>query len=98
MEIVPGEADKMTLRVFRAPTQEAMEAATAPNMEVTIVGQPEARRIPKDEYIRFTGTLTGYQPTPFLLTWDQAKVNTEDIPAETPAPGRRGAAPARPGA
>ena len=98
MEIVPGEADKLTLRVFRAPTQEAMEAATAPNMEVHIVGQPEARRIPKDDYIRFTGTLTGYQPTPFLLTWDESKVNAEDIPAETPAPGRRGAAPARPGA
>jgi len=99
MEIVPGDApDKVTFRVFRAPTQEAMEAATAPNMEIHIVGQPEARRIPKDDYIRFTGTVTGYQPTPFLLTWDESKVNTEDIPPETPAPGRRGAAPARPGA
>jgi len=88
----------VTLKVFRAPTQEQMEAATAPNMEVRIVGQPEARRIPKDDYIRFTGTLTGYQPTPFLLTWDESKVNAEDIPAETAAPGRRGAAPARPGA
>jgi tetratricopeptide (TPR) repeat protein len=101
MEIVPGEADNVTLRVFRAPTQEAMEAATAPNMEIHVVGQPEARRIPKDEFIRFTGTVTGYQQTPFLLTWDNSKVNAEDIPAATPtpaAPGRRGAAPARPGA
>jgi len=98
MEVVPGEADKLTLRVFRAPTEAEMQAATAPNMEVHVVGQPEARRIPKDDYVRFTGTLTGYQPTPFLLTWDEAKVNAEDIPPETPAPGRRGAAPARPGA
>lgn len=97
MEIVPGDApDKVTFRVFRAPTQEAMEAATAPNMEIHIVGQPDARRIPKDDYIRFTGTVTGYQPTPFLLTWDESKVNAEDIPAETPAPGRgRPAAPGR---
>ena len=99
MEIVPGDAaEKLTLKVFRAPTQEAMEAATAPNMEIHIMGQPEAKRIPKDDFIRFTGTLTGYQPTPFLLTWDESKVNADDIPPETPAPGRRGAAPARPGA
>jgi len=86
----------LTLRVFRAPTQEAMEAATAPNMEVHIVGQSEASRLSKDDYIRFTGTVTGYQPTPFLLTWDESKVNAEDLPAQG-APGRRGAA-ARPGA
>jgi tetratricopeptide (TPR) repeat protein len=98
MEVVPGEGDNVTLRVFRAPTQEAMEAATEPNMEIQVVAQPEARRIPKDEFVRFTGTLTAYQPMPFLLTWGQAKVNPEDIPAEAAAPGRRGAAPARPGA
>jgi len=96
MEVVPGGADQLTLRVFRAPTQEAMEAATAPNMEVHIVGQSEASRLSKDDYIRFTGTVTGYQPTPFLLTWDESKVNAEDLPAQG-APGRRGAA-ARPGA
>jgi tetratricopeptide (TPR) repeat protein len=97
MQVVPGEVGNVTLKVFRAPTQEAMEAATEPNMEVHVVGQPEASRLSKDDYIRFTGTVTGYQPTPFLLTWDDAKVNPEDIP-EAAAPGRRGAAPARPGA
>ena len=103
MEIIPGDApDKFTLRVFRAPTEGEMKAATAPNMEIHIVGQPDVKRIPKDDYIRFTGTLSGYQPTPFMLTWDEAKVNPEDLqdlPPETPAPGGRGgrggAAPGR---
>ena len=34
-----------------------MQAATAPNMEVHVVGQPDAKRIQKDDYVRFTGTL-----------------------------------------
>ena len=92
MEVVPGEAGNLTLKVFRAPTQEAMEAATAPNMEVRVVGQPEASRLSKNDYIRFTGTVTGYQPTPFLLSWDESRVNPEDLPAAAAAPGRRGAA------
>lgn len=87
MEVIPGEAaDATTLRVFRAPTQEEMQAASAPNMEVHVVGQPDARRIPKDEFVRFTGTLNGYTPTPFLLTWDEAKINAEDL-ADLPAAG-----------
>jgi len=87
MEIVPGDApDKFTLRVFRAPTEEEMKAATDPNMEVHVTGQPDVKKIPKDDYIRFTGTLSGYQQSPFLLTWDDAKVNSEDL-ADIPAPG-----------
>jgi len=98
MEVVPGEAGNLTLKVFRAPTQEAMEAATEANMEVRIVGQPEASRLSKNDYIRFTGTVTGYQPTPFLLSWDESRVNPEDLPEAAATPGRRGAAAARPGA
>ncbi len=89
MDVVPGEGDNVTLKVFRAATEEEMQAATAPNMEVHVVGQPEAKRIQKDDYVRFTGTLTGYSQSPFLLTWDNAKVNMEDIPAEKAAPGAR---------
>jgi hypothetical protein len=51
-----------------------MQAAIAPNMEIHLVGQPDAKRIQKDDYVRFTGTLTGYTQSPFLLTWDAAKV------------------------
>jgi len=77
-----------------------MQAASEPNMEVHVIGQPDARRIPKDEFVRFTGTLNGYQPTPFLLTWDDAKINAEDLadlPAAAPA-GRGGAGRGRGGA
>jgi len=90
MEVAPGDAaDKVTLRVFRAATEEEMQAATAPNMEVHIVGQPEAKRIQKDDYVRFTGTLTSYSQSPFLLTWENAKINMEDIPPEKAAPGAK---------
>ena len=90
MEVVPGDAaDKVTLRVFRAATEEEMQAATAPNMEVHIVGQPEAKRIQKDDYVRFTGTLTSYSQSPFLLTWENAKISMEDIPPEKAAPGAK---------
>jgi tetratricopeptide (TPR) repeat protein len=86
MDIMPGDDDNFTLQVFRASTEEAMKAATAPNMEVHIVGQPDVKRLHKDDYVRFTGTLTGYQQNPFLLTWDNAKVNPEDL---APAPGAK---------
>ena len=72
-----------------------MTAATMPNMEIHIAGQPDVKKIPKDDFVRFTGTLNGYQPTPFLLTWDEAKVNAEDLhdlpaPERLRAPGRGG--------
>ena len=67
--------------------EKEMEAATEPNMAVHVVGQPEVRKLQKGDGVRFTGTLNGYTQTPFLLTWDNAKVNAEDIPTEKAAPG-----------
>ncbi|HEX3371747.1 MAG TPA: hypothetical protein VHS08_04475, partial [Candidatus Acidoferrales bacterium] len=74
--------DSITLKVFRGATPEEMEAATAANMQVKVDGQPEAKRLDKDAVVRFTGTLTGYTQNPFMLTWDKAKINTEDLPEE----------------
>jgi tetratricopeptide (TPR) repeat protein len=88
MELTP-DGDNLTLKVFRAATEEEMQAATAPNMEVHVVGQPDAKRIQKDDYVRFTGTLTAYAQSPFLLTWETAKVNAEDISPEKAAPGAK---------
>jgi tetratricopeptide (TPR) repeat protein len=99
MDIMPTDSDNFTLHVFRAATQEAMQAATAPNMEVHIVMQPDAKRVMKDDFVRFTGTLNGYQQTPFMLTWDNAKINMEDLapaPAGGKKPPARGAAPKKP--
>jgi hypothetical protein len=82
------DGDNATLKVFRGATPEEIEAATEANMEVKVVGQPEAKRLEKDAVVRFTGTLTGYTQNPFLLTWDKAKINMEDLPEEKAAPGK----------
>ena len=95
MTITPADGDNSTMLVYRPAAsdpdaaQKEMDAATDPNMTVNIVGQPEVRRLQKGDGVRFTGTLSGYTPTPFMLTWDTAKVNADDIPQEKPAPGAR---------
>jgi tetratricopeptide (TPR) repeat protein len=91
------DGDNVVLSVFRGSTPEEIEAATNPNMQVTVVGQPEAQRLQKDAVVRFTGTLEAYTQSPFMLTWDKAKINPEDLPAEKAAPGKRPArkAPAK---
>jgi hypothetical protein len=96
IEVVPG-TDAIVLKVAFVTSDAEFEAATIPNMEVKVVGQPDAARIEKGGAIHFTGTLVSYDPDPsFMLHWEKAKVNEEDIPKEkgTPkkAPVRRPAA------
>ena len=85
------DGDTVTLKVFRGATPEEIEAATAANMTVKIDGQPEAKKLEKDAVVRFTGTLTGYTQSPFMLTWDKAKINMEDLP-EDKGPAKKGPA------
>ncbi len=92
MEAPIVDGDNVTLMVFRGATPEEIEAATAANMTVKIVDQPEAKRLEKDAVVRFTGTLVGYTQNPFMLTWDKAKINPEDLPEEKAAPGKKGPA------
>jgi tetratricopeptide (TPR) repeat protein len=92
MEAPAVDGDNINLKVFRGATPEEIEAATDANMAVKVVGQPEAKRLEKDAVVRFTGTLVGYTQTPFLLTWDKAKINAEDIPDEKAGPAKKGAA------
>ena len=82
MDAPAVDGDSVTLKVFRGATPEEIEAATTSNMQVKIDGQPEAKRLEKDAVVRFTGTLTGYTQNPFMLMWDKAKINTEDLPEE----------------
>jgi tetratricopeptide (TPR) repeat protein len=82
MEPPVVEGDTVTLKVFRGATPEEIEAATMANMTVKIEGQSEAKRLEKDAVVRFTGTLTGYSQNPFMLTWEKAKINTEDLPED----------------
>lgn len=85
------EGDTVTLKVFRGATPEEIEAATISNMTVKVVGQAEAKRLEKDAVVRFTGTLTGYTQNPFMLMWDKAKINMEDLPEEK-GPAKKGPA------
>jgi hypothetical protein len=91
MEPPVVEGDTVTLKVFRGATPEEIEAATMSNMTVKIDGQPEAKRLEKDAVVRFTGTLTGYTQNPFMLMWDKAKINMEDLPEEK-GPAKKGPA------
>ena len=57
------------------------DAKTTPDMDVKVVGQPEAAKLEKDNPVRFTGTLLSYDPDPaFMLHWDKAKVNRRGHP------------------
>jgi len=106
IEITPGATanDPTVLKVAFVTSDAEFQAATTPNMEVKVVGQPEAAKLEKDNPVRFTGTLSSYDPDPaFMLHWDKAKVNAEDIPQEkekTPAkkPPVRKPAPKKPAA
>jgi tetratricopeptide (TPR) repeat protein len=85
IEVVPG--DPIVLKIAFVTSDAEFDAATAPNMDVKVVGQPEAARVEKDSAVHFTGTLVAYDPDPaFFLHWDKAKVKEEDIPKEKAAP------------
>ncbi len=90
MEAPTADGDNLNVKVFRGATPEELETATEPNMQVKVVGQPEAKRLEKDAVVRFTGTLVSYSQSPFLLTWDKAKINTEDLPEEKTASPKKG--------
>lgn len=81
IDVAPG-SDAVQLRVAFVTSEAEFEAKNTPDMDVKVVGQPDAARLKKDNPVRFTGTLVGYNPDPFMLHWDKVKVNAEDIPKE----------------
>jgi len=106
---VPGKllgittaTDTIELKTAFVTSDAEFEAATTPNMDVIIkkADQPEAAKLEKGNPVRFSGTLESYDPDPaFMLHWDKAKVNAEDLPKATPAkkPAARKPAPKKPG-
>jgi hypothetical protein len=91
IEVTPGATanDPTVLRVAFVTSDAEFQTATTPNMIVNVVGQPEAAKLEKDNPVRFTGTLSSYDPDPaFMLHWDKAKVNAEDLPKEK-APAKK---------
>lgn len=80
---VKPATDSVQLLLYTGATPEDIQAATTANLDVKVVGQPETSRIQKDDGVRFSGTLSTFDPDPaFMLHWDKAKINPEDIPAE----------------
>jgi len=103
IEVTPGAAasDPVVLKVAFVTSDAEFQAATTPNMDVKVIGQPEAGKLEKDNPVRFTGTLSTFDPEPaFMLHWDKAKVNAEDLPKEKEAPKKpvRKPAPKKPAA
>ncbi len=98
IEITPG-TDTINMKTAFVTSDAEFEAATTPNMDVVIktADQPEAAKLEKGNAVRFTGTLETYDPDPaFMLHWDKAKVNAEDLPkAGEKKPAHR-AAPKKP--
>lgn len=90
--------------VYTGATPDDMQAATMANMDVKVwtaapaagatganaqvTPQPDVLRLQKDDGIRFSGTLVSYDPSPFLLHWDQVKVDPSILP-EKSATGKR---------
>jgi len=80
---VTSASDSVQLKVAFVTSDAEFDAKNTPDMDVKVVGQPEASKLEKDNPVRFTGTLVAYDPDPnFMLHWDKAKVNAEDIPKE----------------
>lgn len=73
----------MSVKVWTAPPPSG--AATGPG-NAAIVPQPDVVRFQKDDPIRFSGALVSYDPSPFLLHWDQVKVDPSTIPPPAGAP------------
>ena len=101
IEVTSG-TDTIELKIAFVTSDAEFEAATTPNMDVIIkkADQPEAAKLEKGNPVHYTGTLESYDPDPaFMLHWDKAKVNAEDLPKATPAkkPPVRKPAPKKPG-
>jgi tetratricopeptide (TPR) repeat protein len=70
---MPNMDVKVWTAAHAAPAGAAASATPIPP-------QPDVVRLQKDDGIRFSGTLVSYDPSPFLLHWDQVKVDPTVIP------------------
>jgi hypothetical protein len=72
----------MDVKVYTtsAPPAPANAAAGGGSTNSPVGPQPDVVRLQKDDGIRFAGTIVSYDPSPFLLHWDQVKVDPSIIP------------------
>jgi len=100
IDVIAG-TDTVELKTAFVTSDAEFQAATNPDMDVIIktADQPAAAKLEKGNPVRFTATLETYDPDPaFMLHWDKAKVNEEDLPKESPKkPAARKPAAKKPG-
>ena len=74
----------MDVKVYTSAPPPAATATAAPagggSPSAPVPAQPDVARLQKDDGIRFSGTIVSYDPSPFLLHWDQVKVDPTIIP------------------
>jgi hypothetical protein len=90
LEVTEG-TDAVTIKAAFVTSDAEFEAATTPNMEFKVVGQPEARKINAKSdpppFVHITGTLDSYDPDPaFMMHWSKASVKADELPKEKAAP------------
>jgi len=98
IEVTPG-ADTIVLKLAFVTSEAEFDAKNTADMEVKIktADQPDAAKLEKDSAPRFTGTLESYDPDPaFMLHWDKAKVNPDDLPKEGKKPAAKKPAAKKP--
>jgi hypothetical protein len=94
IEVKQGEGF-VNFEVFTGADETEVQNATTANMDVKVwtapppantpnaaqeTPQPDVTRLAKDDGIRFSGAIVSYDPSPFLLHWDQVKVDPTTIP------------------
>jgi len=70
----------MDVKVWTAAKPAGSAPAPGSTQAAPIPPQPDVVRLSKEDGIRFSGTLMSYDPSPFLLHWDQVKVDPTVIP------------------
>jgi tetratricopeptide (TPR) repeat protein len=94
IEVTPSP-DHVVIKAAFVTSEEEFNSKTTPDMEVKVLGQPDAQRLEKDAAFHFTATIASYDPDPtFVIHWDKGKVKEEDIPGDK-TPGKK-PAPKRP--
>jgi tetratricopeptide (TPR) repeat protein len=99
----------VNFEIFTGADETEVQNATTANMDVKVwtaappagtpnaaqeTPQPDVTRLAKDDGIRFSGAIVSYDPTPFLLHWDQVKVDPTTIPEKADA-GKHHKVPAK---
>jgi tetratricopeptide (TPR) repeat protein len=87
-EMQAATTSNMDVKVWTgAKPADSAPAAGGGTQAAPIPPQPDVVRLSKDDGIRFSGTLASFDPSPFLLHWDQVKVDPTVIP-EAPGKGK----------